>query len=163
MGDGIWFFLQLLVQGLAVGIRGFELEGSDQTLLPGVIAPDLVTLVVGAASFDSEDVGTQTATAALSLTGADAGNYSLTQPTGLTGVITARALTVTGPAVTTKEYDGNTAAVISGLGDMAMVKSGLAAGLGSSELRRLTLPISGMLVVAGALAAIRPSARMKIK
>lgn len=34
-----------------------------------------------------------------------------------------------------------------------LVKSGLAAGLGSPELRRLTLPISGMLFVAGALAA----------
>jgi uncharacterized membrane protein (DUF4010 family) len=34
-----------------------------------------------------------------------------------------------------------------------LVKSGLAAVLGSPELRRLTLPISGMLFVAGALAA----------
>jgi uncharacterized membrane protein (DUF4010 family) len=34
-----------------------------------------------------------------------------------------------------------------------VVKSGLAAGLGSTELRRLTLPISGMLLAAGALAA----------
>lgn len=34
-----------------------------------------------------------------------------------------------------------------------LVKSGLAAGLGSPELRRLTLPISGMLFVAGAIAA----------
>lgn len=34
-----------------------------------------------------------------------------------------------------------------------LVKSGLAAGLGSPELRRLTLPISGLLFVAGALAA----------
>lgn len=34
-----------------------------------------------------------------------------------------------------------------------LVKSGLAAGLGSPELRRLTLPVSGMLLVAGAIAA----------
>jgi uncharacterized membrane protein (DUF4010 family) len=34
-----------------------------------------------------------------------------------------------------------------------LVKSGLAAGLGSPALRRLTLPISGMLFAAGALAA----------
>ncbi len=34
-----------------------------------------------------------------------------------------------------------------------LVKSGLAASLGSPELRRLTLPISGLLFVAGALAA----------
>ena len=34
-----------------------------------------------------------------------------------------------------------------------LVKSGLAAGLGSPELRRLTLPISAMLFVAGAIAA----------
>ena len=35
-----------------------------------------------------------------------------------------------------------------------LVKSGLAASLGSAELRRLTLPISAALFVAGALAAI---------
>jgi uncharacterized membrane protein (DUF4010 family) len=35
-----------------------------------------------------------------------------------------------------------------------LVKSGLAAGLGSPELRRLTLPISGLLLAAGALAAV---------
>jgi uncharacterized membrane protein (DUF4010 family) len=35
-----------------------------------------------------------------------------------------------------------------------LVKSGLAAGLGSPELRRLTLPISGLLFAAGALAAV---------
>ena len=35
-----------------------------------------------------------------------------------------------------------------------LVKSGLAAGLGSPELRRLTLPISGMLFAAGAVAVI---------
>ena len=34
-----------------------------------------------------------------------------------------------------------------------LVKSGIAAGLGSPELRRVTLPISGLLFVAGALAA----------
>lgn len=34
-----------------------------------------------------------------------------------------------------------------------LAKSGLTAGLGSPELRRLTLPISGMLFVAGAIAA----------
>jgi uncharacterized membrane protein (DUF4010 family) len=34
-----------------------------------------------------------------------------------------------------------------------VVKSGLAAGLGSPELRRLTLPISGLLLAAGAIAA----------
>jgi uncharacterized membrane protein (DUF4010 family) len=34
-----------------------------------------------------------------------------------------------------------------------LVKSALAAGLGSPELRRLTLPVSGMLLVAGAIAA----------
>jgi uncharacterized membrane protein (DUF4010 family) len=35
-----------------------------------------------------------------------------------------------------------------------LVKSGLAASLGSPELRRLTVPISGMLLAAGAVAAI---------
>ena len=50
----------------------------------------------GTGTFDTRDVGAnKTVSSTSTLGGAQAGNYSLTQPTGLTGAITAKALTVT--------------------------------------------------------------------
>ncbi len=57
-------------------------------VLAGVISPDVVT-VSGGGTFADANAGTgKTVTASLTLAGADAGNYTLTQPTGLTGTIT---------------------------------------------------------------------------
>jgi hypothetical protein len=53
-------------------------------------------------------------TASDSITGTAAGDYTLTQPTGLTGTITPLALRVSGSAVTPKTYDGTTAATLTG-------------------------------------------------
>jgi len=66
--------------------------------------------------FNNKNIGTgKTVTPnAITLTGADAANYTLTAPTGLTGTITAKALTITGTTVAAKVYDGNTTATISG-------------------------------------------------
>ena len=56
--------------------------------LNGVIAPDVVNLN-GTGTFASSAIGTGIAvTSTSTLSGADAGNYSLTQPTGLTANIT---------------------------------------------------------------------------
>jgi uncharacterized repeat protein (TIGR02543 family) len=65
------------------------------------------------ASFNNKNVGT---TKPITFSGytAPSANYSITQPTGLTADITAKALTVNSPAVTTKTYDGNTNATITG-------------------------------------------------
>src|SRR5207248_2953537 len=46
------------------------------------------------------------------LSGTSAGNYTLTQPTGLTASITAKPLTVTGITVSDKVYDGATTATL---------------------------------------------------
>jgi len=67
--------------------------------LTGIIAPDDVTLT-GTGTFASVNVGAGIAvTSACTLGGAAAGNYSLTQPVGLTANITPRPLiiTATGP------------------------------------------------------------------
>jgi hypothetical protein len=50
----------------------------------------------------------------MSISGADSGNYSLTQPSGLTADITAKELTVTGAIAESKVYDGTKGATISG-------------------------------------------------
>jgi hypothetical protein len=80
--------------------------------LVGVVNPDDVTLT-GASSgtFDSKNIGdAKPVTTNMEITGADIGNYRLTQPT-LTANITAKELTVNAD-VSNKIYDGNTAAVI---------------------------------------------------
>ena len=62
------------------------------------------------ATFASPDVGTgiSVTVSGLGLTGADAGNYTLTQPTGLAADITPAALTITANDVTMTYADGTT-------------------------------------------------------
>src|SRR5262249_49940073 len=64
-------------------------------------------------NFDTPDVGTGKAVtiAGLAITGADAGNYTLVQPT-TTADITAASLTVAGITATSAEYDAATGAAI---------------------------------------------------
>jgi hypothetical protein len=77
---------------------------------------DVVTLVTNGytATFASADVGTAitVSVAGLSIGGADAGNYTLDQPTDLTANITASGLTVTGITASDKEYNGLTAGTL---------------------------------------------------
>jgi hypothetical protein len=78
--------------------------------LAGILSGDTVTLTgspVG--TFASKTVGTgkTVQVASYTLSGADAGNYSLTQPT-TTANITAKTITVGGITVANKTYDGNT-------------------------------------------------------
>lgn len=78
--------------------------------LNGIIGSETVIATTG--TYVDKNVGTSKAVTVL-LTGVDAGNYTLTQP-NITGDITAKALTVTGAAVTSKAFDGTTAATITG-------------------------------------------------
>ncbi len=84
-------------------------------VLVGVVHGDSVTLDTAGATgaFATPDVGTgiNVIVSGLSLTGADAGNYSLTEPT-TTANITARALDVTGITAMSKVYDSTTTATI---------------------------------------------------
>jgi len=64
--------------------------------LVGVVSGDDVTIDVTTGSFADANVADGIAvTPALTMTGADAGNYTLTQPSGITANITAKELTVT--------------------------------------------------------------------
>jgi len=84
--------------------------------LSGVFGPDNVSLSgSGNASFADKNVGTnKTVTTNYTLSGTDAGNYELTQLSGLKANITAANLTITGVNVNHKVYDGTTAANLSG-------------------------------------------------
>jgi hypothetical protein len=95
--------------------------------LSGVIGGDTVTLGGSpAGSIAAAGVGTNKAVTVtgFSISGADAGNYSVAQPTGLTVDITAKGLTVSAPTLTSsKAYDGNTTAAVTA-GTLSGVESG---------------------------------------
>lgn len=87
--------LALTVSGAAVTPKPFD--GNTNAIitgtLTGVIAPDVVTFN-GSGNFVSSAIGTGIAvTSTSTIGGANAGNYVLTQLTGLTGDITAPTLT----------------------------------------------------------------------
>ena len=76
----------------------------------GFVAGDDVQLVKGTPSFVSKDKGEniQVTFTPFTLTGPDAGNYALTQPTGVKADISPRPVTVSGITAQDKTYDGNT-------------------------------------------------------
>ncbi|NLG16836.1 MAG: hypothetical protein GX556_05830 [Fibrobacter sp.] len=84
--------------------------------LSGLVTGDLVTLTKGTGVFASKNAGTGKAITAsgYSLSGTDASNYTISQPSGLTADITRKSLTVTGVTAADKVYNGTTAATLSG-------------------------------------------------
>ena len=77
-------------------------------------------------AFSDKNVGTgKTVTITPSYTGADVGNYSVTDHATITANITAKALTVSGITASDKTYDATTAAT---LGTGAVVYGGLVSG-----------------------------------
>ncbi|MBI5911850.1 MAG: hypothetical protein HY848_18125, partial [Betaproteobacteria bacterium] len=93
--------------------------------LAGVIAGDAVSLATSTATFNNKNVGVAkpVTVTGLSLTGADAGNYSFTPATGatLTADITPASLTLSGLAARNKVYDATTVATLSGTAAFAGV------------------------------------------
>ena len=108
--------LELTISNPAVTTKTYD-GTTTATLtgtLSGVVSGDTVTLSASG-TFASAGVGSGIAVSSTwTLGGAQAGNYTLTQPTGLAGAITAKALTVSGTTVTTKTYDGTTTATLTG-------------------------------------------------
>jgi filamentous hemagglutinin family protein len=84
-------------------------------------------------NFNTKDVLTANTVTftGLSLTGAQSGNYSLTQPSvNTTARITAKALTLSGLSSANKVYDATTTAVVNGT---AVLQTAIAAGTGTSS------------------------------
>ena len=99
--------------------------------LSGVNGLDTVTLS-GTGTFNTAAVGTGKAvTSTSTLGGAQASYYTLTQPTGLTGTITAAPLTVSGASATNRVYNRTTTVSVSG-GSLSGVISGDTVTLGGT-------------------------------
>ncbi|MFS2035879.1 YDG domain-containing protein [Polaromonas sp. CT11-55] len=85
------------------------------------LAGDVVTVGGGTGTFANKNVGNGKAVTATGYTlgGADAGNYTVVLPTGLTANITPASLTVTGVGANNKVYDTTTAATLTGTASVA--------------------------------------------
>ncbi|MGZ9713152.1 YDG domain-containing protein [Glaciimonas sp. GNP009] len=105
------------------------------------------------------NVGNDTVTTAMTLTGVGGTNYAITQPTGLTAIITPATLSATSTA--TRAYDGSTMADLSGShtvftgfisGQGAVVKSGVTGNFSQPDVGN-NLSITGGALTAGNLTA----------
>ncbi len=111
----------LTIGGLSADDKVYDaLTGATWTggSLVGVLGSDTVSLDGSSASaaFSDKNVGTgKTVTASgFALSGGDAGNYVLTQPSGLAADITAATLTIGGLSADDKVYDALTGATWTG-------------------------------------------------
>ncbi|MBT3065380.1 YDG domain-containing protein [Rhodoferax sp. U11-2br] len=89
----------------------------------------------GSGSFATKDVGTnKTVTVSgYSLSGADAGNYVVAQPTGLTASITKANLVVSGVSGVNKTYDATTTATLTGSASVSALQSDVVSVTGTGS------------------------------
>ena len=102
--------------------------------LVGVESGDTVTLggtATGTVESAAVGSGKAVTVAGYSLSGGDALNYSVTQPTGVTVAITAKALTIAGVSATDRVYNGTTTVAVTG-GSLVGVESGDTVTLGGT-------------------------------
>ena len=98
---------------------------TGSAVLNGVVGEDDVTVVPGTAAFTDENAGTQTVTfTGYGIEGADAGNYTVSQPADVTATISRAPVTITGVVVSDKTYDGSTAATVTNAGTVEGVVPG---------------------------------------
>ena len=124
----------LTLSGLVASSKEYDRTDSATVNFSGrsfgssVVGSDNVTLSFGSAvsTFSDRNVGTnKTVTiTGLSLSGTARDNYQLPSPVTVLASITAKALTVSGAVVTTKEYDGTRTASVSGTLSLNGVISG---------------------------------------
>jgi VCBS repeat-containing protein len=154
-GDSVWYAAPPVERTLVVGKKALSVtsptvvtKAYDGTVsatingtLSGVLTGDAVTLV-GTGTFAGKNAGVdQGVTSTSTLSGAAAGNYTLTQPTGLKGTIMPKALSIGAPTIASKVYDGTTTAgvvtvgALSGLvGSETLTVTGTAAPYGSAAV-----------------------------
>ena len=123
----------------------------------GVFGSDAVTLVqAGRFANANANSQAQSVSSADLLSGASAGNYVLTAPTGWTATITPAPLTVTGASVLTRSYDGSRTVRLSGgvLAAAAGNSIGAAIGAGTGTNGVLTSDAANVTLVSVATGQI---------
>ena len=90
-------------------LSGATLSG----LVSGASAPTLSNDTTGTLS-NNGNAGTDSVTTNMSLTGTNSQDYTLSQPTGISAVITKAPLAVSGVNTTSRQYNGTTSDVLSG-------------------------------------------------
>lgn len=130
---------------------------SGTAVLNGVVGADDVGLSGSpSATFANKNVGTNKAitVTGYTLSGTDAGNYTLTQPTGLKANITQRALTVTGAVAQNKSYDGNINATITGASLVGVISPDVVTVSGGGTFNNANVgtakPVTANLILGGA-------------
>ena len=108
--------LTLISQAAASKVYDATMLTTGSVALSGVITGDAVGVTTPNARFADKNVGTGKAVnlTGITLTGADAGNYSVASSTTALANITTLTLNVTGVTAANKAYDRLTAATISG-------------------------------------------------
>src|SRR6202011_4405614 len=119
----------LAVTGLTANNKVYDATLADTlggTASVSALGSDSVSLGgTGTAVFGSKNVGTGRAVTVSGdmLRGADASNYTLVQPTGLTANITAASLAVTGLTANNKVYDATLADTLGGTASVSALGS----------------------------------------
>ena len=128
---------------------------TGSAVLSGVAGEDDVTVVPGTAAFTDENAGTQTVTfTGYGIEGADADNYTVSQPADVTATISRAPVTITGVVVSDKTYDGSTAATVTNagtvegvvLGDIVTAQAGAAQFTSADAGENITVVFSDFII-----------------
>ena len=131
----------LVISGLTASNRIYDATAAatlSGTATVSALGSDRVTLSgTGSGVFSNKNVGIDklVTVSGYTLSGADAGNYTLVEPTGVTASITPASLMVTGVTANSRVYDGTLTATLSGTATVAALGSDSVAlnGSGSSS------------------------------
>ncbi|MDO8040332.1 S-layer family protein, partial [Janthinobacterium sp. SUN137] len=132
---------ELLLSGISAMDKTYDATttaslNATNVAYSGMIMGDRVTLGgQGVGSFASKDAGINKAVSVSGyiLTGADAGNYAVKQPTGVTATILKADLSLTGVSVADKVYDATTSAALNGTASLAGVMGNDLVSLGGVQ------------------------------
>ncbi|OWY34774.1 YDG domain-containing protein [Herbaspirillum aquaticum] len=117
------------------------------------LGSDVVSVTGGVGAFGDKNAGSNKAVTVTGYTlgGADAGNYNLIQPTGLTATISKADLNVNGISANSKTYDASTNASLSGTASVAALGSDVVSvsGTGAGSFADKNAGINKAVIVSG--------------
>ncbi|MEN9717428.1 MAG: filamentous hemagglutinin outer membrane protein, partial [Pseudomonadota bacterium] len=114
-----------VISGTAA-LQAFQAAGAGTTSDGKAYTGDAVSITgTPVGTYNSKDVGSASSVtySGLSLSGADAGNYSLTIQSSAAATITAKSLAISGLSVTSKVYDATTGATLTGTAGLLTAQS----------------------------------------